>query len=318
MLRNLAGIVLGVCAAASALIAQGTWTPQEGIENLPRGDGVNQQTSTLGWSFEPITNGAEVVGFFGLLEGDDAFGGNVKLMYFAHDSAGVWTSYGWEEDGTDGAVAWIRLVHGANALSRSQRFSSYTTAATPVAPEQMKDGFFVSDPNADLVAVVGPEQAEVIIEWLADAGYKVAPKLSEKIGPGGQQVLNDLMGFLSNQAEYTLYPLKTTYANVNVMVWCSCTSATTTTIMQPPGGPTLDPSTPINPNPVIVAGGCKWKYTRPVSTTTTTFTGKHYPLFLCPSCAKTVTVTNYEHTSVTAPCGTTPAPLPEPGDPWRD
>jgi len=178
----------------------------------------------------------------------------------------------------------------------------------------MKNGFFVTDPNADLVAAMGPEQAETVIGWLTEVGYPVAPKLSEKLSPGGQAVLNDLMGFLANQAEYTLYPLKTTYASVPVMVWCSCTTAAGAPVTLPTPGPaTLVPGI-TNPTRTV-DGQCVWKYQRTIRTVTTTSTGKKNTIIFCPSCAATTTKNVLEYTTVTGPC-TGPVPVPQPDDYW--
>jgi hypothetical protein len=318
MLRNLASIAVGLCLSATGVLAQGTWTPQEGIENLPRGTNVNQHLSTFDWKFEPITDGTQVTGFFGSLQGTNAFGSNVKLMYFSLGSDGHWTSYGWAEDGTDGAIAWIKSAHGSSAFDRSFDLAAYTTTATAVAPVEMKNGYFITDPTGDLIGDLDKDQAEAMTEWLAEGGYPVAPGLSQKL-PGGQIVLDELMGFFANQAEYTLYPLKTTYANLVTAAWpCHCVGTATTTTLPGPGAPTLTPTSPSLPyNPHVGGGGCTWHYRRPVKTVTTTTTGDYFSWFRCPSCAGSSSTTVYEYTEVIAPCGTTPAPTPEPTDPWH-
>ena len=296
--------------APAALAAPGTWVPQEGIENLPRGESAVQQTATLGWVFHPITNGAEVTAFFGQLQDTDCIGGNVKLMYFAHDAYGEWTSYGWEGGDIDGAIAWVQAQHGTGALSRDVTYGHTISTATPVAPAAMKNGIFASDPNADLFAQMSPDAASTVISWLVESGYAAAPKLAEVLiteQQGGVKVLNNLMGFLSNQAEYTLYPLKTTYVTVSAAAWCSCTVVPgTPTVLQPPGAPTIVPHAVRSVN-----GECWYKFTRPIRTRTLTATGREW---YCPSCAGTSTQTQTESTWVLGNCPPAAAPTTVPGN----
>lgn len=312
MLRNFASIVVGLCLSATGVLAQTGWTPQDGVDTLPRGSDQTEHVNMLSWQFHPITDGTQVTAFFATITGDDAWGGNVKLMYFSHDSAGVWTSYGWAEDGTDGAISWIRSTHGSNSLAQSD-FASYPAGASPVAPEEMKNGFFLSDPNASILDELDEGQAEVVIQWLAEAGYKVAPKLSEALGVAGQVVLNESMSYMTNQVEYTLFPLKTTYMAAPTRRWCSCFVTTSTVTPSAPGPATLVPPTPTTPNPVPAIGACDYTFERTISTTTVRRVGDY--VVVCVDCTGMTVTTVKQHVTirVLAPCT---VPTPTNADPW--
>lgn len=316
MLRRIVCAAVGLCVTAASVLAQGTWTPQEGIETLPRGSDTRQQAATLGWVFHPIADETQVIAFYGELESQDAIGANVKQMYFVRDSEGEWTSYGWDQGDTDSAIAWIQSVHGVKALDRDNEYAGYSPTEAPVDPAPMKGGIFIDDPNFDIFEQMDPEARGALVYWLVEAGYAASPKLAELLiteYEGGPEVLNELMNYLTNQAEYTLFPAKTTYAVTVALAWpCTCTTTTTTVNLPTPGPAVLDPGTVPNPRPTA-DGQCMWRYHRVVGNATTTSTGRY---LLCPSCASTSpAIPIYEFTDVIGPCAG-PVPVPQPGDPW--
>jgi len=317
MFKQLIALV-GVAMGMTVTHAQSTWTPQEGIDNLPRGADVQQQAATLGWVFHPIVDGTQVTAFYAQLDSADAFGANIKEMYFLHGNDGTWTSYGWAESNPEAAVAWIRSQHGASALSRDAMYDTApATTATPVAPAPMKGGIFVADPNAAIFDQMDPEARATLVGWLVDAGYAGSPKLAELLiteHEGGPKVLDELMNYLSNQAEYTLYPLKTTYASTSAAAWpCGCFKIKRTRVILPsPGVPMKDPDH--WPNPRLTGGGqCIWRFRRATTTPTEVWTGEYF--WSCVNCNDTAG-TIWEYTEIIAPCPPAAAPTPGPSDPW--
>lgn len=209
-------------------------------------------------------------------------------------------------------------MHGVKALDRDNEYAGYSPTEAPVDPAPMKGGIFIDDPNFDIFEQMDPEARGALVYWLVEAGYAASPKLAELLiteYEGGPEVLNELMNYLTNQAEYTLFPAKTTYAVTVAVAWpCTCTTVTgAPVVLQPPGPAVLDPSQLVNPTPTV-NGNCIWRYRRVIKNTTTTSTGMTW--LLCNNCGATVTVPTYEHTDVIGPC-VGPVPVPQPDADWQ-
>lgn len=253
---------------------------------------------SMGWTFATAVSEDQVVGFLGWESDGQTVLGNIKVMWFQRDQAGLWNAWAWSDNDLGVAVNSVRTMLGDPLVfSHDTDLANLAQLAVDQGysePSAVINGLYADDALQSIIA--NDPHADALVEMLASVGWPVGQTLSAELAKADKDCqgvlvspLNATMNTFARGSEIALLGESTTNDPCADMFCVGCQDRETRT----PGAWTLVRST------LRSVGGYKCEWSR---TVTVTYQGIGRTYWACNSCTAAAPTTQTEtKTTYSAP-----------------